>query len=135
MNTRKLAMLLVVSAVAFASGCIPVPPTTTSNALALYDKDNNTSARVAIDGEVTVILTDNSSSTGCAWQYVPANDQVLELLINGVKQGSGIGASGQAVFVLSAKTVGTTSLRIEKTCPDGSKTPYTVQVTVMPGGF
>jgi predicted secreted protein len=136
MNPKRLAVLLAASTIVFASGCMPIP-TPTSNAVALFDANNNGRAEVAIGGVVTVVLTDNSASTGCTWQYVPANDGVLELLISGVQQeqGSGVGASGQAVFVLSAKTVGVTSLRIEKTCPDNTKTAYTVQVTVMPGGF
>lgn len=134
MTIARIAGLLAITTIVCASGCIPMPQQTGSS-LALFDSDNNTSARVAIGGLVTVSLTDNSGSTGCSWAYVPANDQVLELLIDGVKQGTGVGAAGQAVFVFSAKTVGTTSLRIEKTCPDGSKTSYTVQLTVMPGGF
>jgi len=132
-NAMTLSGMLVA---VFTAGCIPLPtPSTTSTAIALFDKDNNTQARVAVDGVVTVVLADNSGSTGCTWQYVASNDQGLEPLINGVKPGTGIGTPGHAVFVFSAKTVGMTNLRIEKTCPDNSKTEYRVEITVMPGGF
>ena len=136
MWTKQWTAVLAVSMLGLAAGCMPIPSPTPA-AIALSERDNNTQARVAIDGVVTVVLADNSGSTGCTWQWIPANDLVLEELISGIKPSDSglVGAPGEAVWVFSANTVGTTTLRMEKTCPDGSKTEFRVELTVMPGGF